>query len=123
MDEATLRLRQTRASDQIRASMSIAVMVLARRSAINATKQQLRSRGLKPQLVPHREIVAMADDYVRAHPEIIAEAKETVLRWQAEGVFGPRGGIRTRPARSVRKGPELRTLPSHTARKREGIRG
>ena len=33
----------------------------------------------------------MARNYIVAHPELIADAKATVLRWQAEGVFGPRG--------------------------------
>jgi hypothetical protein len=51
-------------------------MVLARRSAINATKQQLRSQCIKPQLMLHKDIVAMANDYVVAHPELITEAKE-----------------------------------------------
>jgi hypothetical protein len=38
-----------------------------------------------------RIIVAAADEYLAKHPELIAEAKETVLRWQAEGMFGKRG--------------------------------
>ena len=40
------------------------------------------------------KIVAAANEYLANHSELIAEAKETVLRWHAEGVFGPRGGIR-----------------------------
>ena len=43
-----------------------------------------------------REIVVAADEYLPHHPELIAEAKEIVDRWHAEGMFGPRGGIRTR---------------------------
>lgn len=43
-----------------------------------------------------REITALAEAYLAGHPELIAAAKETVLQWQAEGVFGPRGGIRQR---------------------------
>lgn len=34
---------------QVRASMGVAVMVLARQRAIKATQQQLRSQGKKPQ--------------------------------------------------------------------------
>jgi hypothetical protein len=47
------------------------------------------------------EIVAAANDYLPGHPELIAEAKATVLRWHAEGMFGPRGGIRTRAHRAT----------------------
>jgi hypothetical protein len=42
-----------------------------------------------------KEIVAAGDVYLANHPELIAEAKETELRWHAEGMFGKRGGIRT----------------------------
>jgi hypothetical protein len=76
--------------------MSIAVRVLAQRSAIGIVKDQLRAKSLKVQHCKHRDIVAMANDYIVAHPELIADAKATVLRWQAEGVFGPRGGISQR---------------------------
>ena len=69
-------------------------MVLARRSAVKAVKRQFQAQGLKLHRMAHREIVAAANDYLANHPELIAEAKETVLRWQAEGVFGKRGGIR-----------------------------
>ena len=41
-----------------------------------------------------REITSAAEEYVSGHPELIASAKEMVLRWHAEGMFGPRGGIR-----------------------------
>ena len=69
-------------------------MVLARRSAVKAVKRQLQAQGVKLQRMAHREIVAAAGEYLANHPELIEEAKKMVLRWQAEGVFGPRGGIR-----------------------------
>ena len=85
------------ASSAVRASMGHAVMVLARRAAIEATKQRQQSQGLKPQHFAYREIVTAAEAYLLEHrAQLIAEAKEIVERWQAEGVFGPRGGIRTR---------------------------
>ena len=41
--------------------------------------------------VPHREIVAAANVYLRDHrEELITEAKEVVERWAREGFFGKR---------------------------------
>jgi hypothetical protein len=98
MDEATHTLQQAPAPNHAqRQSMNRAVRVLALQAAIKATKE-LRARGLKPQLIPHREIVAMAEARLMAdaqyRAEIIAEAKAIVDRWQAEGRFGKRGGFR-----------------------------
>jgi hypothetical protein len=93
MDEATHRVQQAPNQAQLR-TMSVAVVVLARRSAIKAVKRQFQAQGLKLQRMAHREIVAAANGYLSNHPELLAEAKETVVRWQAEGVFGKRGGIR-----------------------------
>ena len=95
MAEADYRLPQSTTPAQGQA-MSRAVMVLARQRAIKAVKQQIRDRGQKLQYMALKEIVVAADEYLPHHPELIAEAKETVLRWHAEGMFGPRGGIRTR---------------------------
>ena len=86
MVEANHNLQQA----QLRATMNIAVRVLAQQQAIKAVKHQLRARGLKVHSFAHRDIVAMARDYIAQHPELLAEAKETVLRWQAEGFFGKR---------------------------------
>ena len=95
MVEATriLHLAPTPAQAQ---AMSAAVMALARQGAIKIVKQQIRDRGQKPQYMALSEIVATAREYLANHTELIAEAKETVLRWHAAGMFGPRGGIRTR---------------------------
>jgi hypothetical protein len=77
-------------------AMSAAVMTLARQRAIKAVTQRIRDQGHKPQYMARSEIVAAANEYLPNHPELIAEAKETVLRWYFEGMFGPRGGIRSR---------------------------
>ena len=93
MNEANHRLQQVPNQAQLR-TMSVAVMVLARQSAVKAVRRQFQAQGVKLQRMAHREVVAAASDYLANHPERIAEGKVTVLRWQAEGVFGPRGGIR-----------------------------
>ena len=77
--------------------MTVAVRVRAMRAAKNAVKRAIQARGLKKLAdIPAREITLAAEEYVAGHSELMAEAKETVLRWHAEGVFGPRGGIRLR---------------------------
>lgn len=93
MDEARSIIQEAFNQAQLR-TMSVAVMVLARRSAIKAVKRQFQAQGVKLQRMTHREIAAAAGEYLANHPELIAEVKETVQRWHAEGVFGPRGGIR-----------------------------
>jgi hypothetical protein len=95
MVEATRILPQAPNPAQAQA-MSAAVMSVARQRAIKAVTQRIRDRGHKPQYMARGEIVAAANEYLPDHPELIAEAKETVLRWHAEGMFGPRGGIRNR---------------------------
>jgi hypothetical protein len=87
---------------------AMAVRVEALRRAKAEIKRQLAARGVKSQRLPMREIVAMAEAYILAHREIIADARAEVERWEAEGFFGPR-------RRSVRKGPELRTLTEQQA--------
>ena len=78
-------------------------MVLAQRSACEILKHQLRAKGLKVQHFKHREIVVMAKEYFAKHPELIAEAKPVVERWQADGVFGPRGLVACRFASDDRE--------------------
>jgi hypothetical protein len=78
----------------IRASMSRAAMMLARRSAIKATKRQFQAQGLKQRYMAHRIIAAAAKEYLAGHrAELIAEAKEIVERWPADGRFGKRGEL------------------------------
>ena len=87
--------------------MSRAVVILAQQRAVKEAKAQLRDRGLKPQHYSHREIVALAEEYLAQHrEELIKEAKETILRWQAGGMFGPRGGASLQdPDREGREAP------------------
>jgi hypothetical protein len=92
-----------------------AVAALVQRSAVEATKHELRAKGIKPQHMPMREIVAMAKDYIAQHrAELIAEARPIVDRWTEEGFFGKRA------ARSVRNVPKLRTLDDREQRECRG---
>jgi hypothetical protein len=76
------------------ASMSLATHTLAHQAAMKATKRQLQAQGFKVNRFPHRDIVSRAEVYLAQHrEELVAEAREIVLRWQAAGVFGKRGGI------------------------------
>jgi hypothetical protein len=82
---------------QLRASMSLATHTLARQAAMKATKRQLQAQGFKVNRFPHRDIVSRAEVYLAQHrEELVAEAKEIVERWEVEGFFGKRGGIRRR---------------------------
>jgi hypothetical protein len=90
MAEATQRLQQ----DKIRASMSLATNTLARQRAMKAAKHQLQAQGLRPSHFAHRDLLIKADAYLAAHrAELIEEAREIVLRWQAEGFFGKRAKL------------------------------
>lgn len=94
MAEANHRLQQTPNAAQA-ASMRIGVFVLAQREAVKIVKRQMQAKGLKVALIAHREIAVEAQEYLAQHPELFARSKATVDRWHAEGVFGPRGGIRS----------------------------
>jgi len=71
-----------------------AVATVAQQGAIRVVKRQLQMRGLKPQYISRREIVAAANEYLRDHTsiraELIAEAREIVREWEAGGFFGKR---------------------------------
>jgi hypothetical protein len=74
---------------KLRARLHFATITLARQAAIKATKRQLQAQGLKPTHFSHRDLVVRAEQYLADHhEELIAEAREIVLRWQAEGFFG-----------------------------------
>jgi predicted transcriptional regulator len=88
--QTTANPEPTTAQAQI---MSRAVIILAQREAIKAVTRQMRAKGLKIMQIPHKVIVTAADEYLQDHSELIAEAKETVLRWHAEGKFRPRGAV------------------------------
>ena len=70
--------------------MSLVIMTLARQAARKAVKRQFQAQGLKVSHIAAREITAAANDYLRDHPELIADARETVDCWLAEGFFGKR---------------------------------
>jgi hypothetical protein len=79
---------------QVRASMGMAVNVLAGQAAIKEAKRQLSAQGLRVSHFSQRDLVTRADAYLDAHrEELIAEAKGIVLRWQAEGFFGKRAKL------------------------------
>jgi hypothetical protein len=82
----------------VRARMGRAVRVEALRRAKAEIKHQLAAKGIKPQRLPMREIVAMAEARLMAdaqyRAEIVAKAKAVVDQWHAEGRFGKRGGFR-----------------------------
>jgi hypothetical protein len=79
-----------------RQTMNRAVRVEAMRRAKGAIKRAYQAQGVKIARIPYRQIVAAAKAYLAKHPELIAEAKEVVERWHAEGMFGKRGGFRVR---------------------------
>jgi len=56
------------------------VRVLARQAAINAVKSELQRQGLRVHSVAMRDIHIAADDYVAAHPELMAQAAERVAQ-------------------------------------------
>jgi hypothetical protein len=63
------------------------------------TKRRLQTQGLKVSHYPLRELRARAEAYLSDHrEELIAEVKQTVERWRAEGFFG-----RERPISFMRK--------------------
>ena len=94
MVEADRTLPQATTPAQAR-TMDRAVMALARRMAHKKVEMMLKAQGLKPQRMERKAIMATADAYLVKHRnELFNEAKDVVERWHAEGVFGPRGGIR-----------------------------
>ncbi len=84
--------------DELEARRRRAVATVVQQGAIRAVKRQLQMRGLKPQYISRREIVAAPNEYLRDHPsiraELIAEAREIVDQWQAKGFFGKRAQLR-----------------------------
>jgi hypothetical protein len=90
---------------QVRASMSLATMTLARQAALKAAKAKLQAQGLRVSQFSRRELTLRAEACLAAHrEEPIAEAREIVERWQAEGMFGKRRGIHfTRRAKLMHK--------------------
>ena len=87
MVEAISSLTPSRAQRQAE-RMRLAVRVEAMRWAREEVKAQIRREGrIKLCSVPPREITAMAEAYVLAHRELIAEARARVEQWRL-GFFG-----------------------------------
>jgi hypothetical protein len=129
MVEATHSLPQAPATSQaqrLAQRQAHAVAVLVRRAAIAATKQRLRSQGLKPQHFALREIVALAEARVLADPahraKLIAKARPIVDRWTAEGFFGKRAAVQHLQHLHKAGRPEPRALPLCECHDRNGAR-
>jgi hypothetical protein len=105
---ADQRLQQA----EVLAKLGIAIRIVAQQNAIKEVKRQLRAQGLKLQQFTHREIVVAAETYLAEHPELITEAKPTVLRWFAAGVFGKRAARSVQNLRLTHSAPrpELQAL-------------
>ena len=71
-----------------RSILQRAVITEARRRAIKAVKVRYRGQGLKPQNVALRVIVSEADEYLREHRELIAEAAAVVEQGELKGFSG-----------------------------------
>ena len=70
--------------------LNAAIVTLARQRAIKAVKRGYQAKGVKVYQIAHKEIVIAANEYLREHRELIAEAAEVVEQWRAEGFFGKR---------------------------------
>lgn len=89
--DPSVQQAQVPATPQLRARMSMAVSVPARQRAIGEVKLALQRQGRRKLCqIARREIVAMANEYLAEHPELISEAKPIVEQWAAEGFFGKR---------------------------------
>jgi vacuolar-type H+-ATPase subunit E/Vma4 len=126
MVEATLRLQQAPATSQaqrLAQRQRRAIRVLALRRAVEATKQRLRGMGLKPQYMPMREIVVIAEEYLAAHRAVlVAEAKVAVDEWTAEGFFGKRAARSVQHLQDLHseRSAEPQALPLWEYRDRNG---
>jgi hypothetical protein len=87
MDEATrsLPLQPSAVIATLTPRQWFAVRVFVRQAAIKATKAQMQRQGLKPSRFACKDILAMAEDYARAHrAALVASAKAIAEQWQAE---------------------------------------
>jgi hypothetical protein len=73
---------------------AIATMAMYRARALVA--QELKRHRIRLADTEPREIASWARVYLDEHPEVVAEATETVDLWEAQGRWGPRGGFRSR---------------------------
>ena len=59
-------------------SHSFVIAVLAKQAAIKAVKQDMQSRGVKLSYVSPKDIRIVAQEYLTAHPELLAQAAELI---------------------------------------------
>jgi hypothetical protein len=78
------------AAADYRRGLAIGTLALARHAARKAVKRELQAQGRRPTHIAPKEITALANEYLAAHPELLPEARALVHRWHAEGVFGKR---------------------------------
>jgi hypothetical protein len=76
---------------QIQARMTTASIVLALQRARNAVKEELKRQRRRLADVEPKEITALAHDYLRAHPEVVADARPVVESWIARGGYSASG--------------------------------
>jgi hypothetical protein len=94
MVEANRSLQQAPTKAQLNA-MNAAVFTLAKREALKAIERQMHAERLRLSQIPLKVIGEAAAEHLAQHrSELIADAKVIVERWNADGMFGPRGGIR-----------------------------
>ena len=70
--------------------LNTAIVTLARQQAIKAVSGGYQAKGVKVYQIAHKEIIVAANEYLREHRELIAEAAEIVKQWRREGFFGKR---------------------------------
>ena len=94
MIETNASVHQADRQAQLRARLSQAAITLARQQAEKAVKRQVQAEGRrKLSQIAHREIVALARDYLAEHPELIPEARPIIEQWRVEGFFGKRAAL------------------------------
>jgi hypothetical protein len=110
---ASLGLQQSQRQAQLHTRLARAAITLAQQQAREVVKHQLRARGLKVQQIAHREITAMAWEYLAEHPELIGEAKPIIEQWRREGFFGKRAARAERNSQNQlsAESPANRSLP------------
>jgi hypothetical protein len=107
MIETTPSLQQV----ALQARLAQAAICLAHREAQAAVKREIQRQGRrKLSQIAHREIVAMANEYLAEHRvELIAEAKAIVEEWRGEGFFGKRA------ARELERNSQVTSKEERTA--------
>ncbi len=108
MIETNASVHQADRQAQLRARLSQAAITLARQQAEKAVKRQVQAEGRrKLSQIAHREIVALARDYLAEHPELIAEARPIIEQWRVEGFFGKRAALSVQNLKLMHSDPSL----------------